>query len=111
VEGDGGTVPGSRFPVPEWPIEERPVTPDEAAAIRQLHANGESITALCRTVYGHKNGKTFAWIRDAIEAADATEADVIDLTTEAGRRAYAELVGDIDWGATREQYKDRRFLN
>jgi len=117
----GGNVEGGReerFPVPTFPIEEREPTPAEASAIRQLHADGESLSALCRMVYGHKNGKTFGWIKDAVAdthsgCVDGAPDDRIDLNTESGRREFRTLLSEngIDWQATREQYKDRRFLN
>lgn len=109
---------GNREPVLTWPIEAREPTLIEAHIIRQMYADGKSLSALCRTIYGHKNDRTFAWIKDAVADTHSVGTDDgpderIDLNTDSGRLQFRALLREdgIDWQATREQYKERRFLN
>lgn len=79
-----------------FPIEKRAPTNEERSVIRELHSAGESLSALARLVYGHKDGKGFAWIKQAIEHGSAepeseVQADMIDLSTEAGRRQFEAM--------------------
>lgn len=56
-------------PIPAIPFNhDQPPTAVEVAYIRQLYADGMSKNQVCRHVYGFKNGKTYAWITDALEA-------------------------------------------
>ena len=58
-------------PAPSIPFNhDNPPTPAESAYIRQLYANGMSKNQVCRHVYGFKNGKTFAWLTQAIDRGD-----------------------------------------
>lgn len=85
-----------------FPIERRPPTGEEAQVIRQLAASGESLSALCRTVYGHKDGRAFEWVKAAL-----AEGEVIDLSTEAGKAEMRALLASkqIDWRATAERLR------
>jgi transposase-like protein len=79
-----------------FPIERRAPTEAEAAKIRELFHQGQSLNALCRQVYGHKDSRAFAWIKQAIEHGSAepeseVQADMIDLSTEAGRRQFEAM--------------------
>jgi len=109
-----------------FPIDKREPTADERDTIRQLHADGESLSALCRRVYGFKDGATFGWIKTAVnDEPDAPEdeptgnpsgqagpdADTIDLTTEAGREQWHAIMGDVNWNATSDINADRRLLS
>lgn len=46
----------------------RPLTATEAAAVWELYQNGLSKSALCRRVYGSKNGTYAAWIDEALNS-------------------------------------------
>jgi len=50
------------------PIPRRPPTPQEAAVMVQLYADGStmSLNELCRLIYGHKDGKAMAWVKEAL---------------------------------------------
>ena len=79
-----------------FPIAKRAPTDEEGRVIRELHGAGESLSALARLVYGHKDGKGFAWIKQAIEHGSAepegeVQPDRIDLSTEAGRRQFEAM--------------------
>lgn len=86
------TVVGELFP-----IEKRQPSTDEARAIAQLHANGESLSSICRTVYGFKDGPTFAWVKAAVSGAGGNVGnpggnfDNLDLSTEEGRNIFEEM--------------------
>jgi hypothetical protein len=57
-------VPSPRLPL----SHERAPTPEEQAFMRFLyHHDGMSKNAICRMVYGFKNGQTYAWVTEAIE--------------------------------------------
>jgi hypothetical protein len=49
---------------------DRPPTAAEADFIRQLHVDGLSRNAICRHVYGFKDGRTYGWAREAIDGSD-----------------------------------------
>jgi hypothetical protein len=49
---------------------DRPPTAAEADFIRQLHVDGLSRNAICRHVYGFKDGRTYGWVREAIDGSD-----------------------------------------
>lgn len=89
--------------VVNFPIPKRPPTEAEAAEIRTLARQGESLNALCRRVYGFKDGPTFAWIKATISESRAAElaenATQIDLTTAEGRQALEALqeAGLLRW--------------
>lgn len=80
-----------------FPIEKRQPTATEARAIAELHAGGESLSSICRTVYGFKDGATFAWVKDAISLVSdkpgnpTDNLDNLDLSTEEGRRTFEEM--------------------
>jgi len=105
----------------EFPIGmRRPPTSEEALAIQAMRHDGMSLNAICRQVYGAKDGQTFGWVKEALATpaakrkpeAGASE-EVIDLNTEEGRQTFQNLLSDqdIDWDKTREQYADRRLVN
>jgi hypothetical protein len=48
----------------------RPPTAAEADFIHQLHVDGLSRNAICRHVYGFKDGRTYGWVREAIDGSD-----------------------------------------
>lgn len=95
---DGGRGPAVAAVATElFPIEKRQPTTTEARAIAELHAGGESLSAICRIVYGFKDGATFAWVKDAISLASDKPGnstgnfDNLDLSTEEGRRTFEEM--------------------
>lgn len=95
---DGGTGDGVATVASElFPIEKRQPTAEESQAIAELHAAGESLSAICRTVYGFKDGATFAWVKEATQrtsdsvGASPDSLDSIDLSTEEGRRMFDEM--------------------
>lgn len=94
-----------------FPIERRPPNATEAEVIRQLAASGESLSSLCRTVYGSKDGKSFGWVKDALSGPPSSET--IDLETEEGKAAMRALLASrqIDWQATSDQLRHDRLLN
>lgn len=52
----------------QFPLtERRPLTPIEAAEVRRLADSGMSKSALCRHVFGGKNGQYITWINEALE--------------------------------------------
>ena len=54
---------------PTLPLDtSRPPTATEQVYIQSLYAEGLSKNAVCRQVYGFKDGKTYAWITAALEA-------------------------------------------
>jgi DNA segregation ATPase FtsK/SpoIIIE-like protein len=54
-------------PEPSLPFSpHRPPTVAERAYIRRLHAAGLSNNAVCKRVYGFKNGKVYGWVAQAI---------------------------------------------
>lgn len=54
-------------PVETWPLAtRRPLTADEASAVRDLAGCGYSLNRLCATVYGVKDSRTFTWIKEAL---------------------------------------------
>ena len=84
---------------PVFPIERRPPTPEEARAIAEMARQGRSLSAICRTVYGSKDGRTFAWVKAAAGGGDQGGDGTIDLTTEQGRAALEALRsrGLVQW--------------
>lgn len=89
-----------------FPIDKREPTEREAEVIAELHRAGQSLNALCRLVYGHKDAKAFAWIKEALERAQSaaeraergaethTEPEgalAIDMSTAEGLAVVAEL--------------------
>ena len=87
--GDGATVVAV---VDNWPIPKRPPTMDEAQKIAAMNANGESLSSLCRIVYGFKDGATFAWIKQAVEQDNRDNSfDSLDLSTESGRIRFEQM--------------------
>jgi len=57
----------------------RPLTPKEAVAVSELYQRGLSKTAICRRVYGSKNGTYAAWIDEALVSAVDDDGKVIKL--------------------------------
>ena len=57
--------PASEVSLP-FPTD-RPPTSAEADFIRQLQVDGLSRNAICRHVYGFKDGRTYGWVREAID--------------------------------------------
>lgn len=98
-----------------FPIERRPPSAAEAAVIRQLAEAGESLNSLCKRVYGGKDGKAFAWVKEALigSVGGDSDGDSIDLATEEGREAMQALLASkqINWHATAEQLRQERLLN
>jgi len=116
--GEGGELPPVAAVEPVaavaarlFPIQRRPPTPEEVAVIKQLAMQGESLSALCRQVYGHKDGKALAWVKEALSAEGAASAVSIDLSTEAGKAAMRALLASkqIDWRATVDQLEQERL--
>ncbi|MBV7334651.1 fibronectin-binding SSURE repeat-containing protein [Chloroflexi bacterium TSY] len=56
---------------PTFPIPRRALTDEEASVVAQLRANGMSWKKLSFTVYGHKDGKTDDWIKEAVHRGQA----------------------------------------
>jgi hypothetical protein len=50
-----------------YPLPKRPLTEAEAAEVWRLHQHGYSLNRLTVLVYGHKDGKGFGWIKQAVE--------------------------------------------
>lgn len=94
-----------------FPIARRPASAAEAEVIRQLAASGESLNSLCRIVYGGKDGKALAWVKEALSGAPGGES--IDLATDEGKAAMRAPLANrqIDWHATSEQIRRDRLLN
>ncbi len=92
-----------------FPIQRRPPTAPEAAAIRQLAASGYSLNRLIALVYGHKDGKAMAWVKAALSGAEV--AETIDVSTEQGRAAALALLASkqIDWGETVSRLERQRL--
>lgn len=121
--GVGGAVGGALPPVDPvamvaariFPIERRPPSAAEAAVIRQLAEAGESLNSLCKRVYGGKDGKAFAWVKEALSGSPSgdSDGDSIDLVTDEGREAMRALLASkqINWRATAEQLRQERLLN
>jgi len=88
-----------------FPISNRPPTSEEAKVIRALKGKGESLNAICKTVYGGKNDKILQWVKDALqeendEIAGANAlSETLDLTTETGRATLEKLQasGLVKW--------------
>lgn len=86
-----------------FPIDKRAPTGNEQEVIKALHSAGESLSALCRRVYGHKDGKAFALVKKALEGGSAepeSEQDnELDLTTSEGLAALEALKasGAVKW--------------
>jgi hypothetical protein len=89
-----------------FPIPKRPPEGDEVRAVVALRDQGLSLSAICRTVYGFKDGDTFTWIKGVIEdkPAETGQQDsgvpaVLDLGTEDGRRTLEKLrtSGLLSW--------------
>lgn len=74
-----------------FPIEKRPPTDEEANVIAELHAKGESLTSLCKRVYGYKDRGTFDWIKAVTGGLTPDDLDGIDLSTEEGQRKLKML--------------------
>ncbi|MCB8944367.1 MAG: hypothetical protein H6658_11510 [Ardenticatenaceae bacterium] len=52
---------------PQIPFShDRPPTPAEQQYMQQLYNRGMSKNRICRQVYGFKNGKTYAWVTEAV---------------------------------------------
>ncbi len=84
---------------PAFPIPRRPPTPEEAQAMAAMARQGMSLSAICRTVYGSKDGRTFAWVKAAAGTEAPADDGTIDLTTEQGRAALESLRarGLVQW--------------
>lgn len=61
--GRVGTEPGPK-PVLD---SSRPPTPEERAYLRELYQESGSKNRVAFTAYGHKNGKVYQWITEALE--------------------------------------------
>ena len=60
--------------------EKRPLTAQEAAMVQELYQKGLSKAALCRRVYGSKNGTYAAWIDEALNNVSAvSDSKIIQL--------------------------------
>lgn len=65
------------------PLEDkRPLTPKEAIQAQELYQAGLSKTALCKRVYGSKNGQYMEWINAALDAVD--DGKIIQLQRKVG---------------------------
>ncbi|MEZ4614074.1 MAG: FtsK/SpoIIIE domain-containing protein [Caldilineaceae bacterium] len=65
------------------PLEDkRPLTKAEAIQAQELYQTGLSKTALCKRVYGSKNGQYMDWINEALDAVD--DGKIISLKRKAG---------------------------
>lgn len=53
-----------------FPLPRRAPTPEEAAAIRQMHADYKSLNQLIVAVYGSKSSETHRWVREALKAPE-----------------------------------------
>jgi len=53
-------------PFTEPLAEKRPLTDSEAQSVQELYQIGMSKTALCKRVYGSKNGQYMQWVDDAL---------------------------------------------
>lgn len=51
---------------PTWPIELRALTDTERAWVQRMHAAGLSLTKICHTVFGFKNGDAWSLITSAL---------------------------------------------
>jgi hypothetical protein len=58
------------LPIPPFDAG-RPPTAAERRVMVQLHEDGLSRNAICHHVYGFKNGRVFAWVREAIDGTAA----------------------------------------
>ncbi len=52
-----------------FPIPRRKPSPEEAQAMAAMQERGMSLSAICRTVYGSKDGRTFQWVKEAVAGA------------------------------------------
>lgn len=52
----------------------RPLTDQEAGFVRDLRSKGVSLNQIVRTVYGHKDGKTWRYIQEALGVTVESEA-------------------------------------
>lgn len=57
-------------PFTEPLADKRPLTQKEAIQAQELYQGGLSKTALCKRVYGSKNGQYMEWITTALDAVD-----------------------------------------
>jgi hypothetical protein len=76
----------STFPIGEG----RALTPDEAAAVRDLAASGlfdwrgeVSLSALCKHVYGSKETRRLQWIGEALQPQPKPDGKIIQLRKRA----------------------------
>jgi hypothetical protein len=66
-----GENEGQPVAQPPLPFDtSRPPNDAERAYIRYLYAEGLSKNAVCREVYGFKDGKTYAWVTAALEETE-----------------------------------------
>ena len=69
-------------PTPQLPLShDRPPTEAEQQYMRQLRTRGLSKNRICRHVYGFKNGKTYAWVTEAVEGEELTSLPATSLLT------------------------------
>jgi len=87
-----------------FPIDKRAPTAQEREVIQALYSAGESLSALCRRVYGHKDGKSFAMVKEALENGSSEpeseqQSNELDLTTTEGLAALEALKasGAVKW--------------
>jgi len=87
-----------------FPIDKRAPTAQEREVIQALYSAGESLSSLCRRVYGHKDGKSFAMVKEALENGSSEpeseqQSNELDLTTTEGLAALEALKasGAVKW--------------
>ena len=81
----GGAQPVAVVAPDMFPIDKRQPTESEAETIRELHSAGHSLNSLCKAVYGHKDGKGYAWVKEALETPQETPGkQKIDMNTAEG---------------------------
>ncbi len=108
TSGRGGSVavvPVAAVVDEIFPIDKRAATPKEKAVIQALYRAGESLSALCRRVYGHKDGKALAFVKEAIGSGSAAaeseseRSNELDLNTAEGLAALEALKasGALRW--------------
>ena len=64
--------------------DKRPLTTQEASWVQELYQKGLSKSALCRRVYGSKNGTYAAWIDEALNSHSAVSDNKIITLRRAG---------------------------
>jgi hypothetical protein len=124
---DSAPEPVSSVIEKTFPIASRPPIDAEVAVIRAFKAQGYSLNKLCRTVYGGKNDRILAWIKEALAVASADDKDSehlteqsgpvsgnsIDLNTSEGKTAMDALMRTevVNWQETTKQLGTKRLIH